>query len=605
MMDAIPEGLNLSNFISDGPVMMFIYSEFKYVWTNKAFQEFLGYSAEEFLGMYFYIPLYGEYKEKMIAQAEARARGEIVANRNEVQVITKNGEQKWISIFIVDHMLYGKRYVMFGAIDITDRKNAEIGLKAAHDYLDQLVQERTQELTLSNNALIAKENLLMSIISNISDGVMIITSEGEIVFINENLKNMLGKNVIDLSNKIDYEMLAAKNPHIERMLLERIAFTYEEVLLTIDGRDLRFLASGTPMEDSVGPPDKGILVLKPLAEIHQLVNRYSGSQARFNFEDILTQSPIMLDTIESAKNASHTNSTILIQGESGTGKELFAQAIHNYSRNAEGPFIAVNCGAIPRDLIGSELFGYVEGAFTGARKGGSPGKIELAQGGTLFLDEIGDMPLEQQVVLLRVLQDKQVCRLGGSKTIPVDVRVICATNQNLFKSVQQGTFRQDLFYRLNVINLLIPPLREHPEDIELLLKHFLAQGDKNWLDHLVNFDPYICFYLRHYQWPGNVRELQNFAEKIHFTVKDYSIKLENLPYEIRDSFRQYNEISPLPTTPHSIDIKKQLADVECHQIKLLLQQFNGNISRVAETLGVSRRTIDRRIKQYGIDRYSL
>ncbi|NLP24800.1 MAG: sigma 54-interacting transcriptional regulator, partial [Syntrophomonadaceae bacterium] len=300
-----------------------------------------------------------------------------------------------------------------------------------------------------------------------------------------------------------------------------------------------------------------------------------------------------------AKAASQNKSTILIQGESGTGKEMFAQSIHNQSPFSDGPFIAVNCGAIPRELVGSELFGYVEGAFTGARRGGSPGKFELAQGGTLFLDEIGDMPLEQQAALLRVLQEKQVSRLGSSKAIPVNVRVICATNRDLYNEVQKGTIRKDLYFRLNVISLRIPPLRERPEDIDLLLKHFLIQGDPEWLEHTPTIDPAVWKLLKNYPWPGNVRELQNFAERIQFAVKDYSIKLEDLPYEIQ-TLHEKETVRPIMSMPANLNIKQQLAEVEAQQIKALLLQFNGNVSRVAEALGVSRRTVDRRIKKYGL-----
>jgi PAS domain S-box-containing protein len=378
-----------------------------------------------------------------------------------------------VDVFLFEEWMGDQPYVMLGAYGITERIHAQTQLQKAYDHLDQLVQERTKELTISNQALMLKEKLLMDIISNMSDGVIIISRQGEIEFINQTLKIMLGRTSVDIREQLSYEKLVADNKNLEKMLTKKQAFRDEEIVLTIEGREMQFLATGTPIEDPDGTTHKGILMLKPLAEVHRLVNRYSISPARFCFDDILTRSEIMRDTIELAKAASQNKSTILIQGESGTGKEMFAQSIHNQSRYADGPFIAVNCGAIPRELVGSELFGYVEGAFTGARKGGSPGKFELAQGGTLFLDEIGDMPLEQQAALLRVLQEKQVCRLGSSKAIPIDVRVICATNRDLYSEVQKGTIRKDLYFRLNVISLRIPPLRERPEDIDLLLKHFL------------------------------------------------------------------------------------------------------------------------------------
>ena len=226
----------------------------------------------------------------------------------------------------------------------------------------------------------------------------------------------------------------------------------------------------------------------------------------------------MKETIEVARMAARSSSNVLIEGESGTGKELFAQAIHNASKRSAGPFVAVNCGAIPRELIASELFGYSEGAFTGAKKGGNPGKFELADGGTLFLDEIGDMPLEQQVALLRVIQEKSVSRIGSNQVIPVDVRIICATNKNLLELMQTGRFRQDLYYRLNVINLRILPLRERKEDIPVLFQHFLQQMNQEG-NQLSQQD--VIEHLLSYDWPGNVRELQNVVERF--------VHLEHMP----------------------------------------------------------------------------
>lgn len=602
MNDTILEGLSFSNFIRNGPIIMFIYNRhFQYVWTNTAFQEYTGYSNEDALQMKFWEVIHPDHQGLVRTNALARQRGEKVPNSYELKILTKNGEEKWVDVFLFEEWMGDQPYVMLGAYGITERIHAQTQLQKAYDHLDQLVQERTKELTISNQALMLKEKLLMDIISNMSDGVIIISRQGEIEFINQTLKIMLGRTSVDIREQLSYEKLVADNKNLEKMLTKKQAFRDEEIVLTIEGREMQFLATGTPIEDPDGTTHKGILMLKPLAEVHRLVNRYSISPARFCFDDILTRSEIMRDTVELAKAASQNKSTILIQGESGTGKEMFAQSIHNQSRYADGPFIAVNCGAIPRELVGSELFGYVEGAFTGARKGGSPGKFELAQGGTLFLDEIGDMPLEQQAALLRVLQEKQVCRLGSSKAIPIDVRVICATNRDLYSEVQKGTIRKDLYFRLNVISLRIPPLRERPEDIDLLLKHFLVQGDPQWLEHIHAIDPVVWDLLKRYSWPGNVRELQNFAERIQFAVNDYVIRPEDLPLEIQTLYYDREtdrSITPLPLK--QLNIKQQLAEVEANQIKALLIQYNGNVSRVAEALGVSRRTVDRRIKKYGL-----
>ncbi len=595
--------------------MVYVLNEAgRYIWTNKALQEFTGFGAEELLNLEnFWEPLvHPDFQEMVKSNHYARSRGEDRPDNYEIKIKLKDGTEKWIDLFVTIEMIDKHPYTFFGAYDITARKIAQMELQQAHDHLDHLVQERTQELTLSNHALTASQVMLQSIISNISDGVIILTSQGEIEFINRKLEYMLGNAFKTLKEQLNFKSLISRNPGIKQLFMKQQSFAEEEVSFQIDGREMQFLATGTPIEDSDGLGNKGILILKPLSEVHRLVNRYSSAQAHFRFEDILTRNPIMLDTIEAARNASLNKNTILIEGDSGTGKELFAQSIHNLSACADGPFIAVNCGAIPHELVGSELFGYADGAYTGARKGGNPGKFELAQGGTLFLDEISDMPLEQQVALLRVLQEKQICRLGGSKTIPVDVRVICATQKNLFTEVQKGTFRQDLYYRINVLSLRIPPLRERHGDIELLLNYFLTSGDKQWLEHKDGIEASVWNLLINYSWPGNVRELQNFAEKILYSVKDYTIRMDNLPREILDSFGHHpaNHAIPAASLPAAqlspahlpTNIKQQKAELERNQIHSLLKQYNGNVSHVAAALGVSRRTVDRKINLYKIER---
>lgn len=309
--------------------------------------------------------------------------------------------------------------------------------------------------------------------------------------------------------------------------------------------------------------------------------------AMHRFSDIYTANEKMKTLISYAKAVAAGGATILIEGESGTGKELFAQAIHNASKRANGPFVAINCGVIPAELIGSEFFGYVEGAFTGAVKGGKPGKFEMASGGTLFLDEIGEMPLAQQVALLRVLETKTVSRIGDARQIPVDVRIICATNRNLYKEVQEGRFRSDLYYRLNVINLHIPPLRERKEDIYLLIGAFIKKYGAHRFDREKAFsdDKLIAFY--EYDWPGNVRELQNVVERLIY-----------MPDEGLDVFFE-ELIGDLRQTKAAAEPARRQDD-EKLQIVRLMGMYEGNISMVARKLDVSRNTLYKRLKKYGI-----
>lgn len=324
------------------------------------------------------------------------------------------------------------------------------------------------------------------------------------------------------------------------------------------------------------------------------INRRDGKfPAMHRFSDIYTANTKMKSVVSYAKAVASGSATILIEGESGTGKELFAQAIHNASKRANGPFVAINCGVIPAELIGSEFFGYAEGAFTGASKGGKPGKFEMASGGTLFLDEIGEMPLVQQVALLRVLETKSVSRIGDDKEIPVDVRIVCATNKNLYKEVQEGRFRSDLYYRLNVINLYIPPLRERKEDIYLLIGVFIKKFGSHRFDRDKAFSDkkLIAFY--EYDWPGNVRELQNVVERlIYMPDENHDIFFEYLIGDLGHKENQAVKVAEKKKTIVQPDEKEKI-------IKLM-DMYEGNVSMVARKMNISRNTLYKKLKKYNI-----
>ncbi|WP_216637379.1 sigma-54-dependent Fis family transcriptional regulator [Bacillus sp. FJAT-27445] len=313
--------------------------------------------------------------------------------------------------------------------------------------------------------------------------------------------------------------------------------------------------------------------------------------AKYSWENILGTSEKMVLAIYMGRRASQTKSNVLLLGESGTGKELFAHAIHHSSNRKHERFIKVNCAAIPAELLESELFGYVEGAFTGAKKGGKLGKFELASGGSIFLDEIGDMPLSMQAKLLRVLQEKEIERVGGTRTIPVDVRVIAATNKNLEKMVEEGSFREDLFYRLNVMSIEIPPLRERETDtadmaMKLLEKLSSQLGvyvrtiSNNAMEHLLN-----------YHWPGNVRELENVLERaINLTDTD-TIHSVHLPFTITRN-KKLHKLSKGQT------LKSILDETEKEIIKNYLDELNFNKVKVADILNISRSSLYDKIEKY-------
>ncbi|HAA09959.1 MAG TPA: sigma-54-dependent Fis family transcriptional regulator, partial [Syntrophomonas sp.] len=306
----------------------------------------------------------------------------------------------------------------------------------------------------------------------------------------------------------------------------------EDAEIEIDRLNQRVVVSfAKPLNDYCGNNLGCIVALKRINRIKNRETRRDGLNTRFTFDKIIGSSPPIKKVIEIARKFAHLDANVLIQGESGTGKEMFAQAIHHESRSS-GPFVAVNCGAIPANLIESELFGYEGGSFTGAERRGRAGKLELADGGTLFLDEIGDMPLELQPVLLRVLEEKRLMRIGGNRYIPVNFRLITATNKNLYEQVETNQFRQDLYYRLKVLQIDIPPLRERSSDILELANYFIRVIAQNQLIVPPVLSDLATIYLLNYHWPGNVRQLENSMLYAVNVCEDNIIRPEDLPEEI-------------------------------------------------------------------------
>jgi len=338
---------------------------------------------------------------------------------------------------------------------------------------------------------------------------------------------------------------------------------------------------------SIELDDKNLAFMFTIKELRQ--QSTEKSLARPNaFANLIGNSTVFLRVIDMAKKTAGMVSNVLIEGESGTGKELMAKAIHNESRRT-GRFIAINCGSIPQELLNSELFGYADGAFTGAKKGGNIGKIEHAHGGTLFLDEIGEMPLAMQVSLLRFLEDRTITRVGGNNSKAVDVRIIAATNRCLADEVKKGNFREDLYYRLNVVNLHMPPLREHKDDIPLLANTLLKQiCARNKLE-VIGFDDVSLDILSEYSWPGNIRQLQNVIESSLIQAGGGLITNDVLP--------DYLWAASSNTSDH---IGGNLKDLEKKLIQETLKKNNGNISKTALDLGITRKTIYKKIKQMAI-----
>ncbi len=314
---------------------------------------------------------------------------------------------------------------------------------------------------------------------------------------------------------------------------------------------------------------------------------------RYTFESIIGPSQSIKRIKEEARRASSNQFPVLIAGESGTGKELFAQAIHHSSPRNIHPFIRINCAAIPRDLVEAELFGYEKGAFTGASPKGKPGKFELAHRGTIFLDEIGDFPLEMQPKLLRVLEEKEFERVGGNAVIHSDFRLIAATNQNLEEMMDKREFRKDLFYRLNVISLNIPPLRERRDDIVPIARHMLKQLDPDAVRAETNIDAEALQILVNYKWPGNARELSNVLERTLASMDGDMIRHHDLPFYLR---RGQEEI----TGGGAYSLKEAQVQAEKDMVKLALKESGNNKTRAAELLGIHRTLLYKKIRKYGL-----
>jgi DNA-binding NtrC family response regulator len=316
-----------------------------------------------------------------------------------------------------------------------------------------------------------------------------------------------------------------------------------------------------------------------------------NSQLRRKVDQLATPTTIvgasgpMSKVLELVASVAQTDTTVLIRGESGTGKELIAQTIHANSRRRYFPIVPVNCGAVPESLLESELFGHEKGAFTGAQYR-RKGKLEMADGGTLFLDEVGTIGLPMQVNLLRVLETKEFTRLGGTKPVRVDFRVICATNQDLERQVKEGTFREDLYFRLNVITISLPPLRERRQDIPLLAQHLLAKYAQEMNRAFTGFDPAAMDQMVRYDWPGNVRELANAVERALVVGRGPLVLAADLPMRMNEK-----------AEPPAGD---SLADVEQAQIRVILERTGGNVTRSADILGIDRVTLYNKIKKYGL-----
>lgn len=443
-----------------------------------------------------------------------------------------------------------------------------------------------------------KNRWMKAIYDNAKEGYILITSEGYIAVFNNIMAEMfeIGTDAV-VGKKIT--SVCTENPEFKKIYSMTAA---SGELATVMGRSV--IVSRFPLqEDGVMT---GILInVQNASNIHDLDvkarKQYlkKGFVAKASFHDIIRKSPTMEAAVNKALLYAKVKSNIIIYGETGTGKELFAQSIHNYSAYANGPFVAINCASFPPSLLESELFGYEEGAFTGAKKGGKLGIFELAHNGTIFLDEIGEMELSLQAGLLRVLQEKEVIRLGGDRVVPVDVRVICATNKDLYSMVKEGRFREDLYYRINILKHHVPPLRERGEDAWEIAKHiFREAGVKNIAEK-----SYIKKYLCRYTWPGNVRELQGFLECVlaldtNGTVNEETFRSIFMEYMEENALSGAGDSSAVSNDTVAVRISS-MNDMEMQLIKALYDASGKDKDKTAKILQISGTTLWRKLKGMG------
>lgn len=439
---------------------------------------------------------------------------------------------------------------------------------------------------------------LEAIFNSVSDGIMALDQNLVISSINKSAAEILGILPEDAVGQ-KYDQILSLSPHLikdfQRALddvqknlnrIEDLHVTFEP--LEARGQQGSAIFSLEPLIDVEGEPAGAILIFKDTSEIERLRDELQG---RYRFHNLIGKSPQMQQIYQLIQQTAESSASVLIEGESGTGKELVARAIHYNSPHAKAPFIAVNCSALPETLLESELFGHVRGAFTGAIRD-RVGRFEAADGGTLFLDEVGDISPLVQLKLLRFLQEREFERVGDRKTVKVDVRIIAATNKNLKSLINEGRFREDLYYRLRVVPIILPPLRERKEDIPLVVNHFVAKFQQQTNKAIKSVTKLAMAAMLDYNWPGNVRELENAIEHAFVRGQSNKIELIDLPKELSE--RRADK--PLRRGGPAVLTKAE----ERNMVIQALSEAKGNKSKAAKLLGLGRTTLYKRLKEYKV-----
>ena len=486
---------------------------------------------------------------------------------------------------------------IIGTLNLTGKSNMKhphtlglvvFGVKAIENEIDK---------NKINDILNQTYNYMESIIDNVEKGIMIVDKQGKITNINKFGVDIFQKEKEFLIKEDIYHIVPNLGNILDELNNDNSTIIKEVKISHSSNYKTELVFKGITHKDQV------IGMVITMSNMKENYDIKSATGAFLTFNDIIGESAAIKNVVTNSKIIANSPSTVLIQGESGTGKEVLAQAMHNYSLRRNKKFVAINCGAIPNNIIESELFGYEDGTFTGAKKGGKPGKFEVANGGTIFLDEIGEMPLDMQVNLLRVLQESRVTRLGGSTEIPIDVRVIAATNKNLKEEVNKGNFREDLYYRLCVIPITLPPLRERKDDVQKLMEYFLTIKSFKLNKPIPKINDELYSNLLSYSWPGNIRQLENYIENI--------VNLEgNISFNLWDEEpkKDFNNENIYKCNVN--ENNNQLCENENNNLNLnflerktiekAILKFGNNMTKTAKELGISRNTLYLKIKKYGI-----
>ena len=449
------------------------------------------------------------------------------------------------------------------------------------------------------------QKLLFKILDNIHDVVLVLDSDTTIVYANQAYASILGVDVSKVLGRrldeIEPNAAAIRTMRAGKAEMGKKTFL-ESVGISVVGSTFP-LYEGNRIIGCVSIFNNVV----EIENLHRELQRSRGvteylreqlnqfEQLPLSFHEYIGQNSKLRETLLLAAKVAKSDSTVLIQGESGVGKEVLAKAVHNSSRRKDKPLIKVNCAAIPEALLESELFGFEDGAFTGAKKGGKLGKFELAHGGTIFLDEIGDMSMSMQAKLLRVIQEREFERVGGTKTIKIDIRIIAATNCDLEKMVEEETFRRDLFYRLNIVPLYLLPLRERKDDIPALASYFLSKFSQD-LEHDIALSPEVLRVLKGHDWPGNIRELQNVLEHACVVCSGNEIEVQHLPSKLLATTPECQQLE----IENTYGLKEAVAKVERELITLALLKNNNNRSHAMQALGISRRAFYEKLRRYNI-----